>query len=155
LDFIVFISFIYSGHKVWFKFFVFNGTRVVGINYLEIWVNEFSLNWDSQFSNQVCDFINGQTLTSIQIEIIKDFPEELWIILCKLEYSSFHFGMQMLYGSLGYFSIFVFWALPSSFHHSYEILVTWSAHTKITVVVTEFSPGDLSIVITSWSIKVI
>ena len=153
--FILLTSLFNSWHQVWFKFFIFNCTRIVCVNNLEVWVDEFSLYWDSQFSNQISNFINGQTLTSIKIKVIKDFPEELRVILCKLENSCFNLCMQMLYCCLSNIRVFVFRNLPCSLHHSYEVFITRSAHSKVTVVILEFIPGNTSIVISTGSIKVI
>ena len=90
-----------------------------------------------------------------EIEIIKDFPEKCGIILRELKDSSFHFGMQVLHGGLSYLWIFMLWHLPGGFHHSDKILITWSTHAKVAVIVLELVPGDNAIVVSSWAIEVI
>ena len=63
--------------------------------------------------------------------------------------------MKVLDGGLGDFSIIIFWDLPSGFHHSHEVLITWGAHRKVAIVIVELFPGDNAIIITSSSIEVI
>ena len=147
--------YLYSWEQVWFEFFILNCTRVVGVNDLEVWVDEFSLDRDSQFSNQISHLVDGQTLTSVQVKVVEYFPEESWVVLCQLENSWFYLSMQVLYSCLSYITVFMLWNLPGSFHHSNKVFITWSAHTEITIVITEFIPSNTSIIVSTGTIEVI
>ena len=69
----LFVSFLtISSEYVSLKLFELNGSRVVGINYLEEWVDVFPLNGDSELGNQVGHLVDGQGLGSIQVKIAED-----------------------------------------------------------------------------------
>ncbi len=70
-----------STEDVSLEFVKLDGAGVVRVNDLEEWVDEFSLNRNSQFSNQISDLINGESFSSIQIKVIEDFLQQVLIIL--------------------------------------------------------------------------
>lgn len=49
----------FSREYVSLEFIVLDGSRVVGVDYLEERINELSLNRNSKLSNKVSNFING------------------------------------------------------------------------------------------------
>ena len=82
-----------SAEYVSLKLFVLNGSRVVSINYLEEWVDVFSLNRNSELGNKVGHLINSKGIGSIQVEIAEDLFQQRWVVSGKLEYSGFHLCM--------------------------------------------------------------
>lgn len=90
----LFMSFLtISAEYVSLKLFVLNGSRVVSINYLEEWVDVFSLNRNSELGNKVGHLINGQGVSPVQVEIAEDLFQQRWVVSGKLEHSGFHLSM--------------------------------------------------------------
>ena len=144
-----------SAEYVGFKFIVFNGPGVVGINYLKERIDELPLNGDSQLGNQVGDLINGQAVATVEVKVTENLLKKRWVVSGKLQNSRFDLSMQVLDSGLGNFSIIVLWNLPGGFHHSHEVLVTWGAHREIAIVVIELVPGYNAIIIASSAIEVV
>ena len=71
--------------NVGFELFVLNTTRVVLVYHFEEWVDIFPFDGDLQFCDQVGHLINCEMSTLIQIEVIEDLPEELWVTASQFE----------------------------------------------------------------------
>lgn len=85
LTFTLPLHFSLVAHYVRFKLFVLNNSRVVRVYDLKEWIDEFSFDRDTELSNEIGDFINGQGPGSIQVKIVKDLSQEVWIVLGKLQ----------------------------------------------------------------------
>ena len=67
-------------HDEGLELVVLNSSRVVLVDNLKEWIDVLSLDGDLQLGNEVGNLINGQVTTLVQIEIVEDFLEELWVL---------------------------------------------------------------------------
>lgn len=117
-----------GAHDVGLELIVLDDTRVVAVYDLKEWIDELSFHRDTQFCDKVCHLIDGQRLSSIQVEVVEDLSKQIWVVLSQLKNSGFDLGVQHFYRLLCHIAILVLGHLPGGLHHLHEVLVTWRAH---------------------------
>lgn len=77
------------------EFIVFDATRVVGVDHLEEWVDELALDGDLQLSDQVCDLVDSEVATLVQVEVVEDLLKELRVLAGELPHARLNFAEQV------------------------------------------------------------
>ena len=75
---------------------ILDSSAVVLVDDLEEWVDIFSLDGDLELGNEVGNLIDGQVTALVQVEVIKDLLEELWVLAGQLKDARFDLTEQVL-----------------------------------------------------------
>jgi hypothetical protein len=59
----------------------------------------------------------------VQVEVIKDLLEELWVLAGQLKDARFDLTEKVLNSLLSDGGVLLFWYLPGGFHHADEVLI--------------------------------
>jgi len=92
--------------------------------------------------------------TLVQVEVGKNFLQELGIVLAEFKSSKSDFFDQVLDSLLSSGSVSIFWHLPARLHHANKVLVTWGTHRQVSVVVEKLFGCDDAVIVSSGAFKV-
>ena len=92
--------------------------------------------------------------TLIQIEVIEDLLEEFWVTASQFEDTGLDFTKEVGDSLLGHCSVLLLWYLPGGLHHANEVLIGWSAHTEVSIIIDKLFLSHNSVFISFGALEV-